>query len=103
MDYSDIFRDYPGTKKEDIIGDPRKGKAYLKTKGSGIHAVYIDLDTGESTEEIHDLIKISNFDECDHFYTQIDEQNIQCKKCGLGHHFVFGPQRLVDGKIVENK
>lgn len=103
MDYSDIFRDYPGTKKEDIIGDPRKGKAFLRTKGSGINAVYIDLETGESTEEIHELRKISNFDECEHFYVQIDDHNIQCNKCGLGHQFVFGLQKLEHGKIVENK
>jgi hypothetical protein len=100
MEYSDIFRDHPGAKKEDIVGDPRKGKAYLRVKGSGINAVYVDLETGESTEEVHELRKISKYDECDHYYIQIDDHNIQCRICELGHQFVLGLQHLENGKIV---
>ena len=103
LDQAELQRLIRTTKKEDIIGDPRSGKAYIKTKGSGVHSVYVDLESGETTEEVHELVKVSTFDECDHFYVQIDDHNIQCKNCGLGHQFVQGLQLLENGKIIENK
>ncbi len=59
--------------------------------------------TGESTLEIHTLIKTSSFDTCDHYYeVTSDGQNFQCKKCGLGHR-IAPNQALKDGKIVPIK
>lgn len=91
------------TRKEDIIGDPKHGKAYIK-KGNGIHSVFIDMETGESSEEVHDLVKVSKWDDCDHFFVMMDDgANAQCRDCGLGQKIILGPQQIINGKIVFQK
>jgi hypothetical protein len=70
--------------------------------GKPIWDEYVNKETGESSLEIHTPKKISNFDKCDHYY-ELDKTgaNVVCRKCGLGHKFVWGIQFLKDGKIVE--
>lgn len=103
LNQEELTRLIRSTRKEDIIGDPKHGKFYIKQKGSGLGSVFVDMETGESTEEIHELIDNDHIQECDHFYKQIDDHNVQCTKCPLGHQFIAGLQRLENGKIITIK
>lgn len=58
-------------------------------------------DSGKSSIEYHTPIKVSKYDECDHYYEYVDNGNsVQCIRCGLGHKIVLGIHKIENGKIV---
>ena len=69
--------------------------------GNGVWTEYVNTKTGESTLKVHQMRKVSNWDECDHYYDlHEDGVSIQCDKCGKGGRIVWGTMFLKDGKIV---
>lgn len=64
---------------------------------------YVNPVTGESTLSVLTPKKVSQFDECDHYYELVSDGNVQCKKCELGHKIAWGIQIIKDGKIITLK
>lgn len=59
-------------------------------------------ERGDSTLQIHEPKKITQYDTCEHYYEYEDKQySAVCKKCGLGKAIVFGLHFVKDGKIVD--
>ena len=70
--------------------------------GNPLWDEYKDPTTGKSTLQIHDPVKISNFEHGEHYWNLIDNNgNIQCKTCGLGMRIVWGMEFVKDGKILK--
>ncbi len=81
-----------------------KEKKDQPTPKNPLWTEFIDEDTGKSSIEVHTLKKISNWDNCKHFWKLIDSNgNIQCQKCGMGHRIVWGIEFIKNGKILKNE
>lgn len=58
---------------------------------------------GNSSLEIHEPKKITNYDNCEHYYEYADNGNdAVCKNCGLGHKIILGLHFIKDGKVINN-
>jgi hypothetical protein len=74
---------------------------WVHKSGTGLWAEYENVKTGESTMKTYKMAKVSNWDECDHYYDIfLDGVSIQCRKCGKGGRIVWGINFIKDGKIV---
>lgn len=80
-------------------------KGNTTNPGKKIWDEFEDEETGQSTLEIHQERKVSNWDNCKHQkWILLDEYaNIQCENCGLGKHLSWGNEILKDGKIIKLK
>lgn len=88
----------------DIIGDPKKGTGYKYLGGKGKWMNFENLQTGEQSIQTHNLKKVSNWDECEHFWELKDSNgNIQCTNCELGQRIVWGKQIIKNGQIYNLK
>lgn len=88
----------------DVIGDRNKGTGYQYLGGKGKWMNFKNLQTGEESVQVHNLVKTSKWDECDHYWENVDGNgNIQCKNCELGQRIVWGKQIVKNGKIYNLK
>ena len=79
-----------------------KYKGNTTKPGKHIWDEYENEETGQSTLDVHEIRKISNWDKCKHHYRLIDNNsNYQCQRCELGGRLVWGIQFIKDGQIVD--
>lgn len=60
-------------------------------------------ETGRSSLNTITPVKITNFENCDHYYEYENGGNdAMCKHCGYAHKIVAGLQLVQNGRIVSN-
>ena len=63
----------------------------------------INPQSGEhSIKEITPKVVKTYCSDDDHFFELTPQHTVECKKCGLGRHFVLGRMKIIDGKIVSS-
>lgn len=86
-----------------------KYKQNTTKPGNPLWNEYVDVDssgneTGRSTITTLNPVKISDYENCDHFFEYIDNGNSAvCRKCELGQKIVLGIHKIIEGKIITKK
>ena len=62
---------------------------------------YENEATGKRSLSIHTPQKITNFENCDHYFVPDANGNVQCKKCTFGTRIAWGLQIVRMGKIID--